>query len=65
MPISEAFSYDDVLLVPQASTVLPRDVDVTTRLHANLHLRVPLLSAAMDRVTETDMAIALARGLPQ
>lgn len=61
MPISEAFSYDDVLLVPQASTVLPRDVDVTTRLHPSLNLRVPLLSAAMDRVTETDMAIALAR----
>jgi IMP dehydrogenase len=61
VPISEAFSYDDVLLVPQASTVLPRDVDVTTRLHPSLNLRVPLLSAAMDRVTETDMAIALAR----
>lgn len=61
MPISEAFSYDDVLLVPQASTVLPRDVDVTTQLHPTLHLRIPLLSAAMDRVTEADMAIALAR----
>ena len=61
MPISEALSYDDVLLVPQASAVLPRDVDVATSLHRSITLRVPLLSAAMDRVTEADMAIALAR----
>ncbi len=59
--IPEALSYDDVLLVPQASAVLPRDVDVSTTLHTSLRLRMPLLSAAMDRVTETDMAVALAR----
>ncbi|MEX2420801.1 MAG: IMP dehydrogenase, partial [Actinomycetota bacterium] len=57
----EAFSYDDVLLTPMASAVLPRDVDVSTRLHATITLNLPLLSAAMDRVTEAGMAIALAR----
>jgi IMP dehydrogenase len=57
----EALSYDDVLLVPQASSVLPREVDVSTRLHPSLVLNLPLLSAAMDRVTETDMAVAMAR----
>ncbi|WP_130650129.1 IMP dehydrogenase [Egicoccus halophilus] len=64
MPVSEipeALSYDDVLLVPQASAVLPRDVDISTRLHATIQLRLPLLSAAMDKVTEAEMAIALAR----
>ena len=59
--IREALSYDDVLLVPQASAVLPRDVDTTTRLHARLDLRLPIVSAAMDKVTETDMAVAMAR----
>jgi IMP dehydrogenase len=59
--LPEAFSYDDVLLLPQASAVLPRDVDLGTSLHPTLHLRVPLLSAAMDKVTEADMAVALAR----
>jgi IMP dehydrogenase len=59
--ITEAFSYDDVLLTPMASAVLPRDVDVSTRLHPRVHLHLPLLSAAMDRVTEAAMAVALAR----
>ena len=59
--IIEAFSYDDVLLLPEASAVLPRDVDISTRLHPRLEMSLPLLSAAMDRVTETEMAIALAR----
>jgi IMP dehydrogenase len=59
--ISEAFSYDDVLLAPQASAVLPRDVDISTTLHPNVQLRLPLLSAAMDKVTEAEMAVALAR----
>lgn len=59
--IPEAYSYDDVLLVPQASSVVPREVDVATSLHKRLQLRMPLLSAAMDKVTETDMAVALAR----
>ncbi|MFO7959509.1 MAG: IMP dehydrogenase [Nitriliruptoraceae bacterium] len=59
--ITEAYSYDDVLLVPQASAVLPRDVDLSIRLHAGVSLRLPVLSASMDKVTEGDMAIALAR----
>jgi IMP dehydrogenase len=59
--ITEALSYDDVLLTPQASAVLPRDVDISTRLHAGILLNLPLLSAAMDKVTEDAMAIALAR----
>jgi len=59
--ITEAFSYDDVLLTPQASAVLPRDVDLSARLHANILLNLPLLSAAMDKVTEDEMAVALAR----
>ncbi|MEX0868716.1 MAG: IMP dehydrogenase [Nitriliruptoraceae bacterium] len=59
--IPEALSYDDVLLTPQASAVLPRDVDVSTRLHPRIELRLPLLSAAMDKVSETAMAVALAR----
>jgi IMP dehydrogenase len=59
--ITEALSYDDVLLAPQASAVLPRDVDISTTLHPDLRLHLPLLSAAMDKVTEADMAVALAR----
>lgn len=59
--IRDALSYDDVLLVPQASAVLPRDVDVSTTLHPRLRLHLPVLSAAMDKVTEAEMAIGLAR----
>ena len=59
--IRDALSYDDVLLVPQASAVLPRDVDVSTVLHDRIRLSLPVLSAAMDKVTEAGMAIALAR----
>jgi IMP dehydrogenase len=61
MEIPEALSYDDVLLTPMASAVLPRDIDVSTSLHPSLQLRLPLLSAAMDKVTEGPMAVALAR----
>jgi IMP dehydrogenase len=61
MEITEALSYDDVLLTPMPSAVLPRDVDIATTLHPKVQLRIPLLSAAMDKVTEGDMAIALAR----
>ncbi|MFA5832396.1 MAG: IMP dehydrogenase [Bacteroidota bacterium] len=59
--IGEAITYDDVLLVPAKSSVLPRDVDVSTQLTKNIRLNIPLLSAAMDTVTESEMAIALAR----
>lgn len=59
--IGEAITFDDVLLVPKKSQVLPRDVDVVTKLSRNITLNIPLLSAAMDTVTEAKMAIALAR----
>lgn len=59
--ITPALSYDDVLLVPRASSVLPRDVDLATALHPSLGLKLPVLSAAMDKVTEGELAIALAR----
>ena len=59
--IPQALSYDDVLLLPQASSVLPREVDVAALLHRRVQLRLPVLSAAMDRVTEGRMAIAVAR----
>jgi IMP dehydrogenase len=57
----EAVTYDDVLLVPAKSSVLPREVDVRTRLTRNIEMNIPLISAAMDTVTESAMAIAIAR----
>ncbi len=59
--ISEALTFDDVLLVPQRSSVLPSEVDVSTRLTKNITLRVPIVSAAMDTVTEAPLAIAMAQ----
>ncbi len=57
----EALTFDDVLLLPGYSTVLPRDVDVRTYFTRNIRLNVPLVSAGMDTVTEARMAIAMAR----
>ena len=59
--IEEALTFDDVLLVPAKSSVLPREVDVTTFLTPDIKLNVPIISAAMDTVTEANLAIALAR----
>jgi len=59
--VGEGLTYDDVLLVPAYSQVLPREVDITTRFTRNLRLNVPVISAAMDTVTESKMAIAMAR----
>jgi len=56
----EALTYDDVLLVPGYSEVLPRDTVTSTQLTRNIQLEIPLVSAAMDTVTETDLAIAIA-----
>lgn len=56
-----AITFDDVLIVPAKSSVLPREVDLKTRLTNKIELNIPILSAAMDTVTETDMAIAIAR----
>ena len=59
--MKEALTFDDVLLVPQLSSILPKDVDVTTRLTQKIKLNIPIISAAMDTVTESQMAIAMAR----
>ncbi|MET0393122.1 MAG: IMP dehydrogenase [Chitinophagaceae bacterium] len=59
--IGEGLTFDDVLLVPGYSQVLPRDVDIRTRLTRDIQLNIPLLSAAMDTVTEASLAMALAR----
>lgn len=59
--VEEALTFDDVLIVPGHSTVLPRDVQLTTRLTKTISLNIPLLSAAMDTVTEARLAIALAQ----
>jgi IMP dehydrogenase len=57
----EGLTFDDVLLVPAHSKIIPRDVEVATRLSRNINLNMPLLSAGMDTVTESRMAIAIAR----
>jgi IMP dehydrogenase len=60
-PLRLALTFDDVLLLPAESAVLPKDVELSTRLTRNVRLNVPLLSAAMDTVTEADTAIAMAQ----
>jgi IMP dehydrogenase len=57
----EGFTFDDVLLMPAYSQVLPRETDIATQLTKNIRLNIPMLSAAMDTVTEAGLAIALAR----
>ena len=59
--IEKKLTFDDVLLVPRKSSVLPKEVDCATKLTKNITLNIPIMSAAMDTVTESDMAIALAR----
>ena len=61
MKIRDAFTFDDVLLEPARSAVLPADTDITTRLTQSIHLQTPLMSAAMDTVTEHRLAIAMAQ----
>ena len=60
-PFNEAFTFDDVLLIPKKSKILPKDVNLQTRLTRKISMNIPLISAAMDTVTESDMAVALAR----
>ncbi|MCH8965971.1 MAG: IMP dehydrogenase, partial [Planctomycetes bacterium] len=57
----DAITFDDVLLVPQRSSVMPRDVNVGTQLTRNITINIPLISAPMDTVTESQLAIALAQ----
>ena len=59
--IQQALTFDDVLLVPAHSTVLPREVNLTTQLTRKIKLHIPIVSAAMDTVTESRLAIALAQ----
>ena len=59
--VGEGLTYDDVLLIPAYSEILPRDVSIQTKFSKNITLNVPIVSAAMDTVTESEMAIAMAR----
>ena len=59
--LPEALTFDDILMVPAHSSILPADINVRTRLAGDIHLNTPLISAAMDTVTESRMAIAMAR----
>jgi len=57
----ESLTFDDVLLIPGRSKVLPRNVDLKTKLTRHISLNIPIISAAMDTVTEAKMAIAMAK----
>ena len=59
--VGEGLTYDDVLLVPAYSNVLPRETDLKTKFTRNIQLNVPIVSAGMDTVTESRMAIAIAQ----
>ncbi len=59
--VGEGLTYDDVLLIPNYSQILPREVSIKSKFSRNITLNVPIISAAMDTVTESDMAIAIAR----
>ena len=59
--VKEGLTFDDVLLIPQASDVLPHEVDLRTQLSEKIKLNLPMISSAMDTVTESRMAIAMAR----
>ena len=60
-PIKEALTFDDVLLTPNYSNILPSEVSTSTSLSSNINLKIPVLSSAMDTVTESKMAISIAR----
>ena len=60
-PIKESLTFDDVMLMPRYSDVLPSEVNTTTKLQKNLKLKIPLMSSAMDTVTESKMAIEIGK----
>src|SRR5205807_10234024 len=60
-PVPEALTFDDVLLLPARSDVIPADANTQTQITSTIRLNIPVLSAAMDTVTESHMAIALAQ----
>ena len=60
-PIKESLTFDDVMLMPRYSDVLPSEVSTTTKLEKNLKLKIPLMSSAMDTVTESKMAIEIGK----
>ena len=62
--VKEALTFDDVLLIPGKSDVEPKDVNISTHLTKKIKLNTPLMTAAMDTVTESEMAIAIARYYP-
>ena len=59
--VMEGLTYDDVLLIPARSEVLPREVDIQTQFTRDIRIQVPIVSAAMDTVTDANLAIAIAR----
>lgn len=59
--VMDGLTYDDVLLIPAYSEVLPKTVDLSTKFSRNIELKIPFVTAAMDTVTESQMAIAIAR----
>ena len=59
--LKEGLTFDDVLVVPDYSSILPHNVSISTRLTKNISLKAPIVSAAMDTVTESKMAIAIAQ----
>ena len=60
-PIKEALTFDDVLLLPRYSSIVPAKTNITTNLSNDINLKIPFISSAMDTVTESKMAIAMAR----
>ena len=59
--LKTGLTFDDVLLTPAKSEVLPKETDISTLLTRNISINIPIISAAMDTVTESDLAIAMAR----
>ena len=59
--VKEGLTFDDVLLIPQKSEIIPSQIDIKTKLTKDIELNIPLMSASMDTVTESKMAISMAR----